>query len=122
VVQLLDGRAAHVFPLSFGGSSIFFVPAQLWRHDRSTEYALEGKHWAACSCTNMILIFLLSAAALHGPHTAHPGGSAVAQLLDGRAAHVFALNYGGLSIFFVPAQLWRHDRSTECPLEGKHMI
>ena len=73
--------------LSFRNSSIFFVPAQLWRHDRSTECPLEGKHWAACSCTNMILMFLLSAAALHGPHTALPGGSAVAQLGDGRVAH-----------------------------------
>ena len=38
------------FLLSFRSSSISFVPAQLWRHDRSTECPLEGKHWAACSC------------------------------------------------------------------------
>ena len=84
------------FLLSFRSSSIFFVPAQLWRHDRSTECPLEGKHWAACSCTNMILMFLLSAAALHGPHTALPGGSAVAQLCDGRAAHFLSFELSKL--------------------------
>ena len=86
------------FLLSFRSSSIFFVPAQLWRHDRnrSTECPLEGKHWAACSCTNMILMFLLSAAALRGPHTALPGGSAVAQLCDGRAAHFLSFELSKL--------------------------
>ena len=84
------------FLLSFRSSSIFFVPAQLWRHDRSTECPLEGKHWAACSCTNMILMFLLSAAALHGPHTALPGGSAVAQLGDGRVAHFLSFELSKL--------------------------